>query len=363
MARHGENIYRRKDGRYEGRFVIGRTEKGRTRFGYIYGTQYTAVKQALTLKKAALAENRGFAAAGCTTLCMWMDHWMEAELRGNIKLSSWQTYRNMCRKHILPVLGEMDIAKITPGVTQAFAAQMLEKGLAASTVSGVYRLLSAALRHAVEEGRIRKNPCKRLRLDRLESPEQRVLSCREQERLRESCGCEDLSTLLGLYTGMRLGEVCALKWSDIDWEHETIAVRRTAQRIARFNGGTMLAVGTPKTRHSQRVLPVPAFLMKLLRERYGSAASEYVFGRRGHVAEPRTLQRRFQRLAKRLGIQGVHFHTLRHSFATRLLELGVDVKTVSVLLGHGSAKTTLDVYAHSLMDQQRSAVARLAASV
>lgn len=103
--------------------------------------------------------------------------------------------------------------------------------------------------------------------------------------------------------------------------------------------------------------------MKLLRERCGSAASEYVFGRRGHVAEPRTLQRRFQRLAKRLGIQGVHFHTLRHSFATRLLELGVDVKTVSVLLGHGSAKTTLDVYAHSLMDQQRSAVARLAASV
>ncbi len=314
MARHGENIYRRKDGRYEGRFVIGRTEKGRTRFGYIYGTQYTAVKQALTLKKAALAENRGFAAAGCTTLCMWMDHWMEAELRGNIKLSSWQTYRNMCRKHILPVLGEMDIAKITPGVTQAFAAQMLEKGLAASTVSGVYRLLSAALRHAVEEGRIRKNPCKRLRLDRLESPEQRVLSCREQERLRESCGCEDLSTLLGLYTGMRLGEVCALKWSDIDWEHETIAVRRTAQRIARFNGGTMLAVGTPKTRHSQRILPVPAFLMEMLRERCGSAASEYVFGRRGHVAEPRTLQRRFQRLAKRLGIQGVHFHTLRHPY-------------------------------------------------
>lgn len=120
-------------------------------------------------------------------------------------------------------------------------------------------------------------------------------------------------------------------------------------------------IGSPKSMRSQRVLPVPDFLLERLKKRMAGTASEYVFGVSDRAAEPRTLQRRFQRMMDKLGITGAHFHTLRHSFATRLLELGVDVKTVSVLLGHSSAKTTLDFYAHSLMDRQRSAMELLAA--
>lgn len=193
------------------------------------------------------------------------------------------------------------------------------------------------------------------------------MSRSEQKSLLNAANeSKDLPALLSLYTGMRLGEICALKWTDIDWEKGTISVRRTAQRIARTDasdnsGKTMLMIGTPKSVRSQRILPAPEFILCLLKAKQRqSDSSEYVFSSNKHAAEPRTIQRRFTRLVDRLGFSGVHFHTLRHSFATRLLELGVDIKTISALLGHGSTRTTLDFYAHSLVEQQRSAVALLA---
>lgn len=125
----------------------------------------------------------------------------------------------------------------------------------------------------------------------------------------------------------------------------------------------MVMIGTPKSRKSHRTIPLPNFIMKLLAQyRETCPASDYIFGQQGRPAEARTIQRRLQRLARRIGISGIHFHTLRHSFATRLMELGADVKTVSELLGHSSAKTTLDIYAHSLLEQRRSAVDKLAST-
>lgn len=368
MARHGENIYKRRDGRYEGRYVIGKNLKGRTRFGYVYAHQYSEVRRLLLEKKAEQIR--------CTdpstplrqgTLAEWMDHWMESELLGSIKESSWQAYRNQLDRHILPVLGDFMLTQLTPKVIHDFVENLEASGLASGTIRGIYRLLAAAMRFALDEGVIRKIPCRRIRVQRKESIEQRVLSRSEQDKLRKTAvGSRDLPALLSLYTGMRLGEVCALKWSDIDWEKGTITVRRTVQRMARTDGSggggkTMLMIGTPKSIRSHRVLPVPEFIFDLLKEKLcQSAQSDYVFGIAGRAADPRTIQRRFHRMTDRLGIAGAHFHTLRHSFATRLLELGVDIKTVSALLGHGSARTTLDFYAHSLIEQQRSAVALLA---
>lgn len=360
MSRHGENIYKRKDGRYEGRYIIGRKEQGGTKFGYVYSRQYSVVRRELLLKKASTVENRGYAAFSRTTLGEWMEGWMRSELKNSIKISSWQTYENLYLKHIRPMLGEMDITLITPALVKVLLGEMQEVGLAVSTMKGVLRLLSSALRFAVEEGIIRKNPCGRIKLQEDAPCEQRVLDLTEQSHLKQTLGTEQVEVLLGLYTGMRLGEICALKWIDIDWERKTVTIRRTVQRLACVGKSsdfkTMLAIGSPKTNKSNRVLPVPGFILDLLKKLHASSTAEFIFGTGDRAADPRTMQRRFVRLTSELGMKGVHFHTLRHSFATRLLELGVDVKTVSVLLGHSSVKTTLDIYAHSLFEQQRGAI-------
>lgn len=367
MARHGENIYKRKDGRYEGRYVVGRTSAGKTRFGYVYGRQYTEVCRELVQKKAEQFERTGSnARASRITLSQWLLRWMESELRGSVKPSSYQVYLNLARRHLLPELGAYRLSELTPDILCGFVHHKENCGLSQSTVRGMYRLLSAALCVALGEGLIRRNPCRRIRFQQTEIAEQRVLTEDEQVKLRANANADNLAALLGLYTGMRLGEVCALKWTDIDWEKRTVTVRRTVQRVAKLNGEsgsqTMLMIGRPKTARAQRVIPLADFLLPLLRRLYEERQGvEYVFGNSTHAAEPRTMQRRFKRLTARLGFGNIHFHTLRHSFASRLLELGVDLKTVSVLLGHASARITLDYYAHSLSEQQRRAIALLAA--
>ena len=368
MSRRGENIYKRKVGRYEGRYVIGKTQAGRTRFGYVYARQYSEARAMLLQRKAERLQADRPSSAYHGTLADWMERWMEDELLGSVKESSWQTYRNLLKRHLLPRLGGYALTQLTPKVIHDFVKELESSELAESTVRGVYRLLSSAMRYALDEGVIRKNPCRRIHIQHRERGEQRVLSRFEQEKLRQVAdGSRDLPALLSLYTGMRLGEICALKWTDIDWQKGTITVRRTVQRIAGNNAQndgcrTMLMIGTPKSRRSCRVIPVPEFILVMLRERLQSCCGDaYVFGKASAAADPRTIQRRFSRLAKRLGLSGAHFHTLRHTFATRLLELGVDVKTVSALLGRSSARTTLDFYAHSLSEQQRAAVAQLSA--
>lgn len=368
MARHGENIYKRKDGRYEGRYIIGRTKKGKTRFGYVYAHTFVEARRLLVQRKAELLSQTGCARrVRWGTFSEWVTYWMESEMRDHVKVSTYQAYMRQINRHLLPSLGWCELTQVTPGMIRSLVDGMREDGLSAATVRSAYRLLAAAMRYALEEGAIAENPCRKIRLQQDEVAEQRVLTRTEQERLRGAAfSVNDMPVLVSLYTGMRLGEVCALKWTDVDWEQRTVTVRRTVQRVAqesKKDRKTALITGTPKSAHAHRVLPLPAFLLHKLRAAFEQRGkTEYIFSATESAAEPRTVQRRLKRLTNRLEMPGVHFHTLRHTFATRLLEMGVDVKTVSTLLGHASAKTTLDFYAHSLIEHQREAVERLAAN-
>lgn len=377
MARHGENIYKRKDGRYEGRYVTGKKSNGTTRFGYVYGMRYTDVKKRLLEKKAEIQQTiHPEAAVRGMTVEKWMRSWLETDLLGGIKASSYLTYLNQMNRHILPCLGRMQMASITPEMVHSFLECLQAKGLGENTVRGIYRLLSAAMRAALDDGIITKNPCRKICVKRGERVQQRVFSREEQKKVEKTLSQgEDLTALFAMYTGLRLGEICGLRWSDINWENGTATVCRTVQRLKRMDtdkclkcgdAKTYLMIGSPKSPSSCRTIPIPTFLLKRLeiQKKQRSAAqltTGYIFGTGMRAADPRTIQRRFAGVVRRLEIPDAHFHTLRHSYATRLLEMGVDVKTVSQLLGHSSAKTTLDCYAHSLLDQQRSAVAKLSA--
>lgn len=369
MSRRGENIYKRKDGRYEGRYVIGKQTNGRTRFGYIYGRQYADVRHRLMEKKLERFQQRASFDEREQTVAEWLQKWMRNEVVGSVKASTYQTYRRQLNCHLLPRLGSYYLSQLTPCVLYALIADLKNKGLASSTIRAAIRLLSAAMRAALDEGLIKKNPCAKIKLPAECQRSQRVLTAKEQEQIQTAISSvEGLPALLGLYTGMRLGEICALKWEDISWDKQALTVRRTVQRIQRLPGNcsgskTYLMIGPPKSYHSQRVIPLPAFIMEKLHQwQAKDSLSEYIFGTQSRAAEPRTIQRRFKCLMHKLNIPDVHFHTLRHSFATRLLELGIDMKTVSVLLGHSSAKTTIDFYMHSLMDRQRAAVTLLASN-
>lgn len=364
MARRGENIYKRKDGRYEGRYVIGRKRDGSTKFGYVFGRQYGDVRRRLLQKKAEQLACARPARGSSKRYAEWMQVWME-EARARVKPSTYQAYLNQLRRHLLPALGGLPIREIRTETVREFVAELRRAGLADSTVRGIHGLLAASLREAQLRGLIAENPCERLRPLRKET-RQRVLTPAEQRKVRmAAAAAEDLPVLLGLCAGMRIGEICALKWQDIDWRAGSICVQRTVQRVRRaeLSGPrTQLDVGTPKSDNSQRVLPLPDFLMDLLKRQCARRGdSPFLFARMdGACADPRTIQRRFQRRLHSLHIEGAHFHTLRHSFATRLLELGVDIKTVSVLLGHASVRTTLDFYAHSRAESQRRAIDVLA---
>lgn len=367
MPRHGENIYKRRDGRYEGRYVIGKTSIGKTRFGYIYGYQYAAVRNQLLQRKAEQLKKQNDSITGCTLLLKdLLQHWLENEVIGRVKQSSYQTYVRQINAHLLPKLGSLTLSEISSSVIYQFVAQLEASSMAYNSIKSVVRLLNAPLRYAQEMGYISQNPCRKIKIQPKEIIEQRVLSRLEQDKLRkQSVSQNDLPTLLSLYTGMRLGEVCALKWSDIDWEKHTISVKRTVQRTALFGEAsekrTLLMVGAPKSKRSQRVLPIPDFVFSLLRNVFLPVidTDTYIFGKVGHTAEPRTIQRRFQQKMHTMGFVGVHFHTLRHSFATRLMELGIDIQTISALLGHQSARTTLDFYGHSLSERQVYAIGLL----
>ena len=318
----------------------------------------------MLLKKAELIQARH---PDCmpTAICFeaWAQEWMLKEVGGRVKASTYQRYSAIMRKHIMPYLGQLKLADISRDTVQLLVDGMEKANYAEATIRSMVKLLGKALSAAYDGGIIPTNPCKGVVVRRTQLSEQRDLTRSEQERLRRCAEQADIPALLALYTGMRLGEICALRWEDINWESGTLCVRRTVQRLScqGMQTKTTLSVGLPKTKASHRVIPVPSFLLEELAKRRKEATEQgFVFGSAEVPAEPRTIQRRSKRLMRRAEIYNVHFHTLRHTFATRMLELGTDIKTVSELLGHQSAKMTLDIYSHSLLTQKTRAIESLA---
>ena len=256
-------------------------------------------------------------------------------------------------KHILPVFGNIKYNCITVKLVQQFIEIKLNSGLSSKYVDDIvvpmksiakYICRIHGYRDTMTDVTVPKSETKEMIL--LTNKHQKILC----KYLTANISNNNLCILLSLFMALRVGEICGLKWEDIDLNKNILTVRRTVQRISR-SGCTELYIGSPKSVSSHRSIPLPLFLMPTLRQ-FKGLDNEYILSGSARIIEPRTLQRRFKAILKKVGLPSTNYHSLRHMFATNCVAAGFDVKTLSVILGHSSVETTLNRYVHSSYERK-----------
>lgn len=365
MPKVGKNIYKRKDGRWEGRYIRDRMD-GRTRYGSVYASSYRETKAKLEVAREREAEKLPAKAGPVSEISKcWL-----AEAANDLKESSVIKYEYSLDHYILPVFGSTDLSDITNEDLIRFANDLRKdggvkkKGLAASSVSEIITIMNALRIYALRRGDpvMYDTKCVSLKHDR-KAP--RVFSISEENRLiahlRQDLNLTGLGILVCLYTGIRLGELCALKWSDVNIEEKTMQIGRTMQRI-RVKGKkhkTEVKLQEPKSAHSIRIIPLPDVLVEDLKGYYAEDAF-LLTGKKEKYVEPRVMQKRFKRILNDCGIADANFHATRHSFATRCIEIGFDVKSLSEILGHSNVSITMNRYVHPSMELKAENMNRFA---
>lgn len=361
MAKRGSNIYLRKDGRYEGRVVIGYTENGRLRYKSVYAKTLAEVKR----KMEELYSLRDCASPTVMRLTVreGCEQWLAAcKLR--VKISSYANYETIIRNHILPKLGSVSFSELTTVRLNEFVSEQLTRGrlngrggLSAKTVRDIMTVFRSVEHYVAHEYGLHES---HFTMPKTEQRQMDILDQCERKRLEHYLtghpSLASAAVLLCLYSGLRIGELCGLKWEDVDFEKGTITVHRTVQRVNR-HGSSEVVVGTPKSKTSIRTIPVPSFVLERL-NLHRALGSVYLLSGKANPTEPRTIQYRFKTILKHSGVRDVNFHLLRHTYASRCIELGFDVKTLSELLGHADASLTLNRYVHSSMEQKKKFVER-----
>ena len=360
------SIRKRSDGRWEGRYTAGRDpETGKPIYKNVLGKTQAEVKEKLA---EAIEKSRGvdMARAGKYTLGQWMEVWFENVAQVKVRPSSHATYRGYLDNHIRPNIGDIPLNKLTTLDLQGFYKKMLDggrverieskkqpKGLSPKTVRNLHQVISSALKLAVQQKLIPSNPAEGCSLPRLEHREMKTLTADQLDAFFREAKASGVFELyyLELATGLRRGELLGLHWEDVDLERQTITVRR---QVVRING--VVTEAPLKTKNSYRTLSIGADAVEILRQQKGKVGGTYVFpSPTGGPIFPDSVLHMLHRVLKRAGLPKVRFHDLRHTFATLALQNGVDIKTVSGMLGHYSAGFTLDTYAHVTTIAQRQA--------
>lgn len=359
MARRGENIYKRKDGRWEGHYKSGYKENGQAKYRSVYGHTYAEVKQ----KLAPLKVTAPTIITSCQlTVKELFTEWLSV-VKFRVKPSTYANYLLKVDKHILPAFGGLHYDMLTVQMLNHYIEDKLSSGLSAKYVSDIIIVFKSMAKYTAKIYGFH-NVLADVTLPKVHRKEMQLLSPVQQRQLcnylLHDLNPTSLSVLLSLYIGLRVGEVCGLMWGDIDFGKSILTVRRTVQRIRHGVHGTRLISDTPKSRSSRRSIPIPTFIMKLLRESR-SADDRYVLSNSTVITEPRTLQRRFKAILKKVNLPSVGYHCLRHMFATNSLQAGFDVKTLSEILGHASVETTLNRYVHTSMERKIACMALLEA--
>ncbi len=362
MARRGENIYKRKDGRWEARLLI---EKGKYR--YFYGKTYKDAKLKMRLFQENAKLHKEKQAEQKTNAYLLLEGWLQKQVTlKNVKPLTYESYYHCMNKHILPFFQNEQTNKITMDTVSQFTKTLGENELLADTSKKkIFTIFKIALKEILKDELNSASILATVKPPKLETREVEIFSIKEQ-RCLEACALQSqdqraLGIILCLYTGIRLGELCALTWGDIDWESGFMSITKTVSRVKTFKQDskkTELIVGTPKSRNSMRKIPVPEFLLKLVKQRnlWEENEDAFVLSGKETPIDPRIFQKLYKKLLEEANLRDRKFHAIRHTFATRGLELGVDIKTISEILGHSNVSITLNIYAHSLIEQKKAAM-------
>ena len=349
MARRGENIYKRKDGRWEGRYKYGYNDLGKICYRSVYARSYQEVKEKLQKFKSNVVN---FVSSGKKTVSELFEEWLSA-IKLKVKLSTFSCYHMKIIKHILPVFGGLAYNMLTVSSVHDFIENKMKEGLSAKYVRDIIIVFKSMTKYISKiHGYV--NRLENVILPKKERNDMNLLSKPEQEKLSKfainNTDNTKLGVLLSYYTGLRIGEICGLKWGDIDFNKCTIKINRTVQRIYK-NDSTEVIITSPKSERSARIIPIPQFLLDILKAHRNSDLTFVLSGTKKFV-EPRTMQYRFKALLKKADLPSVNYHSLRHMFATNCIEIGFDVKTLSEILGHATVETTLNRYVHSSMERK-----------
>lgn len=298
-----------------------------------------------------------------------IDLWLTKK-RGHVKESSWQHYRWVANERLRPQLGHVMAHKLDESAIQALILYWESNGnsgsgLSYATIRDALTVLRCILRFGEENNFACKPP--KMRYTGRKTEQQLEMPCAEsmnrlEEYLLQHMDRSTFGVLLCLYTGLRIGEICGLRWMDVDMGEGIMQINHSLQRIAYGNGKTRIVLGTPKSKSGRRWVPIPAWLLPLMKDfRRGLTGADYVISDiAGKPIEPRTYSYRFHKFLRAAGIKSMKFHMLRHFFATTGIGAGMDVKTLSETLGHADVQTTMRVYVHPTMDMKRSGIERIA---
>lgn len=356
--RTGQNIYKRKDGRWEARVFLGKKSNGRPHFKYLYASTYRKVlflknnyEKMLTLSNETTISTALFSDSAYKWLADSSRRW---------KPATYIKYKNFLEKYILPEWNTLYVREIHQD-TYDKLVEHLAQSLSGSSLHTINTIINGSLKHTKNSLPILcKNPISNQEKHPLD-----VLSDSESYDFLLYLKSKDSLTTVGiqlaLFSGIRLGELCALTWEDIDLKEQVLHIRHTLQRIQnreQYFGEpkTVLYLGSPKNKR-ERTIPLHPQMIPILEKLEKSCyPSDYLLSGNSSPIEPRTMTSRFKKVLKSCGIRDFHFHTLRHTFATRCVESGMQIKALSEMLGHSSVKITMDRYVHLSMSFKQSQI-------
>ena len=368
MARKGENIFKRKDGRWEARYIRF-YENGKAHYRFLYGHTYYEAKSKKRTEQSLDFLGRGSVPLQHVTIDELAKLWL-ADVRASVKESTYTRYFRMVDKYITPLIGHYDISKFDSVMLNQFTDSLLRDGgrgrpLSSKTVADIIYLIKQIIKFAryngysLREIEYTRNPQRSgKKVEVFSSTERRLVEI----VTLQSWDKTSLGIFIALFTGIRIGELCGLKWGDIDFNEGVISINRTIERISDLDDmsrkRTKVVVAEPKTSKSQRIIPLPSFVMEHLYKFRGPAES-YIITGRSIPTEPHCFYMRYKNFLQKYELGNYTFHALRHTFATMCIEAGFDTKSLSEILGHSNVSTTMGIYVHPTLEQKREHMEKL----